>query len=326
MATMPAVSTFTILGSGASSGVPFLGCVLEDPGSGLPGCCAVCRDAHEHPLSSPNRRGNVSCALRFQRPDGGGEFNVVVDCGKTFRDTVARVWPRLAPPLRRVDALLLSHPHADAFMGMDCLREVAPKAQIHVYLHEPTYAHVCAAFPYLVPHGASAAATTFIANLVFHVIHPWVPFVLEGSGGLVVTPVPVEHSDTLGAPHYPQEESCLAFEFGCVLRAPPLPPPGGAGAPPPSPLPPSTPPQGGAGAPPPPPSPPPQWDARTLPRGGTPGAPLALDGRGLPLLPPFSGDRVLWVSDLRALSAEARAYFAARPVAVLCLDALGLRK
>jgi hypothetical protein len=33
---------------------------------------------------------------------------VVVDCGKTFRDTVARVWPRLEPPLRRMDALLLS--------------------------------------------------------------------------------------------------------------------------------------------------------------------------------------------------------------------------
>jgi len=154
--------TFTILGSGASSGVPFLGCVLEDP-AGVPSCCAVCRDAHEHPFS-PNRRGNVSCALRFPRPDGGGDFTVVVDCGKTFRDTVARVWPRLEPPLRRMDALLLSHAHADAFMGMDCLREVSPASPIHVYCHAPTYQRVCLAFPYLVPRADALAAAEAAAR------------------------------------------------------------------------------------------------------------------------------------------------------------------
>jgi len=249
-----------------------------------------------------------------------------VDCGKTFRDTVARVWLRLEPPLRRMDALLLSHAHADAFMGLDCLREVSPssKAPLHVYCHEPTYRRVCLAFPYLVPKedaqraagcggggdgpstgsSASTAATTFIASLVFHVISPWVPFELVGSGGLVVTPVPVEHMNNLGCPHFPFEDSCLAFEFGCVLQR------GGEGAG-----------EGGgalAGAPP----APLQWDAALLPRRGEP---LPLDGRGLPVLPAWAGDRVLWVSDLRALSAEARAFFAARPVSLLFVDALGLR-
>jgi hypothetical protein len=331
------MSSFTILGSGASSGVPFLGCVLEDP-RGIPSCCAVCRDAHDSPLG-PNRRGNVSCALRLRRPDGGGEFNVVVDCGKTFRDTVARVWLRLEPPLRRMDALLLTHAHADAFIGLDCLREVSPssKAPLHVYCHEPTYLRVCLAFPYLVPRAdaqraaaaaagvaasggcgavdaaagssASTAATTFIASLVFHVISPWVPFELVGSGGLVVTAVPVEHMGNLGAPHFPFEDSCLAFEFGCVLQPPA---PGGEGLG-----------ECCGGAPTAAPAAPLVWDAAALPRGG--GGALPLDGRGLPRLPAWSGDRVLWVSDLRALSAEARAFFAARPVSLLCVDALGLR-
>jgi phosphoribosyl 1,2-cyclic phosphodiesterase len=317
-------SQFTVLGSGASSGIPWLGCVLADPAAGVThGTCAVCAHALASP-DSPNRRGNVSCALRFARPDGEGLYNVVVDCGKTFRDTLTRVWPRLAPPMRSLQALLLTHPHADAFLGLDCLREASPSTPVHVYCHAPTMRRIEASFPYLVRAAAPAAASsggggagaaaaepccagtegggaaapmpkTYIADLQFHIVTPWVPFVLEGSGGLVVTPIPLEHSGRMGVPHFAEEDTCLGFEFGAFLAQPASTPGPGEGVPP---------------LPPPPPASP---------------APLALDGRGLPALPPFAGDRVLWVSDVRALSAQVRAFLAARPITLLCLDALGHR-
>ena len=333
-------SCFTVLGSGASSGVPWLGCVLEDKEGGVThGCCAVCADALSTPYSR-NRRSNVSCALRFARPDGAGLFNVVVDCGKTFRETCTRVWPGLSPPMRRLHALLLSHPHADAFMGLDCLREASPGFPVHVYCHAPTMARIREAFPYLVPSEAAARAAaaaaaaaarccageggaqaqapmpkTYIADLVFHMIEPWVPFELEGSGGLLVTPIPLEHSGRMGVPSYNEaQDSCLGFEFGAVLAQP------GAAQP-------QTEPAAGQ---------PQSEGAVTLAgSGGSSFAgsappsqlrlPLPLDGRGLPRLPAFTGDRVLWLSDLRAVSAEVRAYLASRPITVLCLDSLGQR-
>lgn len=328
------VGSFYVLGSGASSAVPWLACALaprspsDDPlGAKIPStCCAVCADAIDFPLG-PNKRGNVSMGLRMTRPDGtGGDFCVVVDCGKTFRDTVARVWPRLEPPLRRIDALLLTHPHADAFMGMDCLREVAPSDPVHVYCHAPTYERVRAAFPYLVTgppksgsltapvagaaaapspsaccaetasNDASAAAqrapVTYVANLIFHIVTPWEPFELEGSGGLLVTPIPVEHAGPFGSPQYPDSESCLAFEFGAILQTPPR-----------------TQPESATNSP--------AAAASTI---------TALDSRGLPTLPAWPGDRILWVSDIRALSAEVRVYLASRPVTLLLVDALGFRE
>lgn len=302
---MSLLSKFTILGSGASSGVPWLACTLAPRGgdaagppllsscgcgdaaevvSGVPSfCCPVCADA-DNPLS-PNKRGNVSCVARIARPDGGpGLFNVVVDCGKTFRDTVVRVWPRLSPPLRRIDALLLTHAHADAIFGLDCLREVAPDAPVHVYCHAPTMAKLKAIYGYLMPTEQSGGAppVTYVADLVFHVITPWEPFELEGSGGVLVTPIPVEHAGRFGSPEYNADDSCLAFEFGAVRAADTVAPAAVA---------------------------------------------LRADARGLPTLPPWdASDRVVWLSDVRALSAEARAYFAARATTLLCVDALGLRE
>lgn len=365
------MSKFHILGSGASTAVPWLACALaprvvssEPLGGNIPdSCCAVCADAIDNP-TGPNKRGNVSAALRLERPDGAGDFCVVIDCGKTFRDTVGRVWPRLDPPLRRIDALLLTHPHADAFMGMDCLREVSPSDPVHVYCHAPTFERVRWAFPYLVPAGAgeslvggiggvadkaqgpaatggaccapappppiaaaAAAAptptppipTTYIATLIFHIVTPWVPFELEGSGGLLVTPIPVEHAGRAGAPFFSDADTCLAFEFGASLskmgdaagdagavaagvdvRAPTAPASTSASAPTPAPTP--------------------------APATITPAPTLLLDARGLPTLPPWKGDRILWVSDVRAISADVRAYLACRPTTLLLIDALGFRE
>ncbi|CBZ27078.1 conserved hypothetical protein [Leishmania mexicana MHOM/GT/2001/U1103] len=102
----------TFVGTGVSSAIPVIGHLTTD--------CA-CRDAIANP-SGPNRRNNVSLLISLPFSDGksGVEWHhVLIDCGKTFRSAYMRV---LAPMrVQYVDALLITHGHADA---MHCVEEL----------------------------------------------------------------------------------------------------------------------------------------------------------------------------------------------------------
>ncbi|AYU78812.1 conserved hypothetical protein [Leishmania infantum JPCM5] len=102
----------TFVGTGVSSAIPVIGHLTTD--------CA-CRDAIANP-SGPNRRNNVSLliSLPFAEGESGVEWHhVLIDCGKTFRSAYMRV---LAPMrVQYVDALLITHGHADA---MHCVEEL----------------------------------------------------------------------------------------------------------------------------------------------------------------------------------------------------------
>ena len=45
---------------------------------------------------------------------------ILVDCGKTFREQAIEFFPKKG--LRKIDALILTHHHADAIDGLDDLR------------------------------------------------------------------------------------------------------------------------------------------------------------------------------------------------------------
>ncbi|MFT8242680.1 MBL fold metallo-hydrolase [Roseomonas sp. BN140053] len=90
----------TILGCGSSSGVPLIG------GTDGHGDWGVC-DPHE----PRNRRTRASIALQV----AGGE-TLLVDAGPDLRAQLLRVG------LKQVDALLLTHSHADHIMGLDEMR------------------------------------------------------------------------------------------------------------------------------------------------------------------------------------------------------------
>ena len=109
-------------GTGCSSGLPLTGCTLGQEWA--PKDCHACRPALRHGQADPNWRGNVSALLRFK--DAAGRLRLVqIDCGKTFREiTAMRVYRQHG--VKAIDALLLTHDHADALGGLDELRSLQP--------------------------------------------------------------------------------------------------------------------------------------------------------------------------------------------------------
>ncbi|KAJ0407785.1 hypothetical protein ATCC90586_003287 [Pythium insidiosum] len=155
-----------LLGCGPSSSVPALRCVLR-------GECRVCLEAHEN-RDSKNRRLNPSLLVR----DVARDVNVLIDCGKTFRESMLRSFPALGT--QHVDAVVLTHGHADACLGLDDLREVQ-KFDVHIdpetgesqkKPHEPMGLHCNAAtqaemgdkFSYLMEKEEERAQREALAN------------------------------------------------------------------------------------------------------------------------------------------------------------------
>ncbi|CCW66308.1 unnamed protein product [Phytomonas sp. Hart1] len=143
----------TLVGTGSSSGIPIIGHIDTD--------CA-CVDAMANPQNNPNCRLNVSLLItvphhtksKLASTDrNNGKENTpgvalkednltddhfddtivnriggvpvrftLIDCGKTFRDAYFKVLARHG--IHGVDALLLTHDHADATMGLDDLRDL----------------------------------------------------------------------------------------------------------------------------------------------------------------------------------------------------------
>jgi phosphoribosyl 1,2-cyclic phosphate phosphodiesterase len=100
-------ATLTFLGSGTSMGIPTLGC-----------SCDVCMSAtptepHLPPPDPRNRRTRPSVLISWEG------HNVVIDTGPDFHAQAIRAG------IRRLDAVLYTHGHADHILGMDDLRPLS---------------------------------------------------------------------------------------------------------------------------------------------------------------------------------------------------------
>jgi phosphoribosyl 1,2-cyclic phosphate phosphodiesterase len=95
-----AILEFTILGSGSSGGVP--------RADGDWGAC--------DPANPKNSRSRCSLLVRRKEERAEGETTVVVDTSPEFRLQTARAGAR------RMDAILLTHDHADQVHGIDDVR------------------------------------------------------------------------------------------------------------------------------------------------------------------------------------------------------------
>ncbi|MDD5678547.1 MAG: MBL fold metallo-hydrolase [Kiritimatiellae bacterium] len=111
------------LGTGTSSGVPVIGCA-----------CAVCR-------SSDPRNKRRRSSLYVQ---AAGQ-HIIIDTPPDFRDQV------LAFGVRRVDAVLITHAHADHIFGFDDIRRFneVQDAVIPAYGSPDTIAAMDRFFPYV---------------------------------------------------------------------------------------------------------------------------------------------------------------------------------
>lgn len=159
--------------AGPSSRMPLINCQ-----------CAVCLRAAA--TNDRNRRGNTALLVRADQADGTMR-TILIDCGKSFYEQAHR-W--LAPrSIRHIDAVLLTHEHADAILGLDDLRDMRAEGPIPIYVTPSAMPHVRNVFPYLVDP-SKATGSGIVSNLEFRVFDPAQCLRVHG---IAFVPLAVEH-------------------------------------------------------------------------------------------------------------------------------------
>jgi phosphoribosyl 1,2-cyclic phosphate phosphodiesterase len=161
----------TVLGSGTSHGVPAIGCD-----------CAVCtstdpRDRRTRPsilIEVPPRQGETAFAA--------GVRSILVDTSTDLRNQA------LANDLRRVDAILFTHGHADHVFGLDDVRRFnqLQKGSIPCYADDETVNGLRRMFSYVFEPPRQKGGGLPQLSL-FRIAGP---FTL---GGVEIVPVPLMH-------------------------------------------------------------------------------------------------------------------------------------
>jgi phosphoribosyl 1,2-cyclic phosphodiesterase len=130
------ISGLRVLGSGTSSSTPTIRCAVAAAGP-----CPRCADANANPFTSKNRRNNPSLLV------WGKDSSLLLDVGKTFRDSALRCPWNKYPPVR---GIALTHYHADACLGLDDMREFSLEPLPLYCDRDATAGHVRRLFPHLV--------------------------------------------------------------------------------------------------------------------------------------------------------------------------------
>ena len=194
-------------------------------------------------MYNPDYRNNPSLLIRLAEPAESSSTegnklppayrNYIIDAGKTFRESILRWGPRLEPPLKSIDAIILTHEHADAMLGLDDVRGLQDPTSdraMPIYLSSNTMSRVRETFNYLVPKDeivSKEQEKRFVARLAFHEIYRmeqrssdqaakkiggeiYLPdFELPGSRALNVKVLPLIHGEDC---------ICLGFSFGDKQR------------------------------------------------------------------------------------------------------------
>jgi phosphoribosyl 1,2-cyclic phosphate phosphodiesterase len=155
----------TLLGSGTSSGVPLIGCK-----------CAVCRSRNPK-----NKRLRVSAWVQTQGK------SILIDTGPDFREQALRA------KISHVDAVLITHPHADHVHGIDDLRayNFIQKTSIPVYGNAWTCEELPVKFSYIFKPRATPYEGGGIPNLELRQFDPQTQSL--DIQGVKVIPIALDH-------------------------------------------------------------------------------------------------------------------------------------
>ncbi|KAH9891002.1 beta-lactamase-like protein [Cubamyces lactineus] len=167
-----------LLGTGTSSTIPHVDCLTAPPGAKK---CRTCWSTL-HPEGKKNIRRNTSAVLRVPKQDGD-LATIVIDVGKSFQQAAVEWFPKYG--LRKIDAVLITHAHADAMNGLDDLRgwtlHGAIQPYIDVYVSMDTYDEVKRAFPYLISKEFASGGGD-VPEFNWHIIDDRAPFQLHDTG------------------------------------------------------------------------------------------------------------------------------------------------
>ncbi|MCL2473156.1 MAG: MBL fold metallo-hydrolase, partial [Treponema sp.] len=160
----------TVLGSGTSNGIPVVGCE-----------CPVCTSGD---IRDKRMRASVFI-------EGAGGEKALIDTGPEFRLQAVRAG------IKRLDAIFLTHSHADHIHGLDDVRPLSMKKPIPVYGNEPSIAEMKERFSYIWKKTQLGGGKPKISPFV--VDQPLFPGKVQ-LGELTFIPVPVKHGvmDILG--------------------------------------------------------------------------------------------------------------------------------
>lgn len=142
------------LGTGTSTGVPYIGCK-----------CEVC-----HSADARDVRLRTSAMVEIE------DKQILIDCGPDFRMQVLRCG------VSKIDGVLLTHEHIDHMMGLDDLR---PFGEVQIYADKKTDEAVHRVFSYCFGNDYPG-----IPKFVMNRIEKDCPFYI---GDVVVEPIEVMH-------------------------------------------------------------------------------------------------------------------------------------
>jgi phosphoribosyl 1,2-cyclic phosphate phosphodiesterase len=178
----------TFLGTGTSHGVPSIDCMLED----------YARCPHQVCLKAQNdRRHRRTRASILIEADG---HSLLIDTSQDLRMQM------LEQRVKRIDAVLFSHGHADHIYGLPDIRSYSNHqgAPIDIYGSQETLDVLCSAFDYVF------RPPTYVGGGIPRLS----PHLLDGSldwNGLTILSIPVEHGPLVG---------CRGYRMGDVAYIP----------------------------------------------------------------------------------------------------------